>query len=69
MERTTPKSTAVRKPSIEKPGTILAASKMRRAFKTIEKRPKVMIERGRVMMVRMGLIKILIAPKTIAKIK
>lgn len=66
---TSPKSKADTKPSTEKPGTILSASITMRAFNTMEKRPSVMIERGRVSKVRIGLIKMLIAPKTTARIK
>ena len=64
-----PKYKAERNPSTEKPGTILSASITIRAFITMEKRPKVIIESGRVRRVSTGLIKMFIAPKTTARMK
>lgn len=47
----------------------MSASITIKALITTEKRPRVMIERGRVSKVRIGLMKMLIAPKTTARIK
>ncbi len=69
MERITPKRSAVRKLSTEKFGTNLSASIIRTAFITIEKRPRVMMERGRVRIVRIGLIKKFIPARMMARIR
>jgi hypothetical protein len=63
------KSNAHQKPSTTKPGTILPINRIIRALITSRKNPRVMIVKGIVRNIRMGLIKVLMMARAIAIIR
>jgi hypothetical protein len=65
-ERTMEKKNAVQNPLIENPGTMLPANRIRSAFTTKEKRPKVTMLIGSVKIKISGFKKTLMRPSTTA---